>query len=304
MDFDNDGDIDLYIVNDFGEEISPNVLWRNDGVSNVGTWRFTDISRSSHSDIAMFGMGIAVGDYNRDGNIDFYLTNINENHLLSKDPVNDTFSDVASQAGVSAGIFDTQPRVSWGTVFFDYDNDGFEDLYVASGWLDTDDINRKNQANVLFHNNGDATFTDVTHLSGTGDFGIGRGLAYGDFNNDGCLDLFLVNLGRQADIGQESKLFENACDWGSNWLQVKTIGTISNTNGIGARLKITYGPEIQWRSISAGGSSMSQNALVAHFGLANAQIVDSLEIHWPSGTIQILRNVEANQIITVIEPLG
>ena len=304
VDFDNDGDVDLYVVNDFGEEISPNVLWRNDGVSNAGTWRFTDISRSSHSDIAMFGMGIAVGDYNRDGNIDFYLTNINENHLLSKDPVDDTFSDVASQAGVSAGIFDTQPRVSWGTVFFDYDNDGFEDLYVASGWLDTDDINRKNQANVLFHNNGDATFTDVTHLSGTGDFGIGRGLAYGDFNNDGCLDLFLVNLGRQADIGQESKLFENACDWGSNWLQVKTIGTISNTNGIGARLKITYGPETQWRSISAGGSSMSQNTLVAHFGLANAQIVDSLEIRWPSGTIQILRNVEANQIITVIEPLG
>jgi len=304
VDFDNDGDLDLYVVNDFGEEISPNVLWRNDGVSNEGASHFTDISQSSRSDIAMFGMGIAVGDYNRDGNNDFYLTNINENHLLSKDPESDTFRDVASQAGVSAGIFDSQPRVSWGTVFFDYDNDGYEDIYVASGWLDTDDINRKNQANVLFHNNGDETFTDVTHLSGTGDFGIGRGLAYGDFNNDGCLDLFLVNLGRQADLGQESKLFKNTCEWESNWLQVKTIGTISNANGIGARLKITYGLEVQWRSISAGGSSMSQNSLVAHFGLADAQIVDSLEIHWPSGTTQTLSNVKANQMITVIEPTG
>ena len=230
------------------------------------------------------------------------LTNINENFLLSKNPTDETFRDVASQAGVSAGIFDSQPRVSWGTVFFDYDNDGYEDLYVASGWLDTDDINRKNQANVLFHNNGDETFTDVTHLSGTGDFGIGRGLAYADFNNDGCLDLFLVNLGRQADVGQESKLFENTCDWGTNWLQVKTIGTISNTNGIGTQLKITYGPEAQWRSISAGGSSMSQNSLVAHFGLANAQILDSLEIHWPSGITQTLNNIEVNQLITVTEP--
>ncbi|MEC9014697.1 MAG: FG-GAP-like repeat-containing protein [Chloroflexota bacterium] len=302
VDFDNDGDLDLYVVNDFGEEISPNVLWRNDGPSNTRATRFTDISLSTRSDIAMFGMGIAVGDYDRDGHKDFYLTNINKNFLLSKHPTDETFRDVASEAGVSAGIFDSQPRVSWGTVFFDYDNDGYEDLYVASGWLDTDDINRKNQANVLFHNNGDETFTDVTHLSGTGDFGIGRGLAYADFNNDGCLDLFLVNLGRQADIGQESKLFENTCDWRTNWLQVKTIGTTSNTNGIGARIKITYGPETQWRSISAGGSSMSQNSLVAHFGLANAQILDSLEIHWPSGIIQTLNNINVNQLITVTEP--
>jgi hypothetical protein len=111
-----------------------------------------------------------------------------------------------------------------------------------------------------------------------------------------------VNLGRQADIGQESKLFENTCDWRTNWLQVKTIGTTSNANGIGARIKITYGPETQWRSISAGGSSMSQNSLVAHFGLANAQILDSLEIHWPSGIIQTLNNINVNQLISVTEP--
>ena len=171
VDFDNDGDLDLYVINDFGEYIHPNVLWRNDGLSTGrggaeangrggaggGEWAFTDVSQESGAGAAMFGMGLAVADYNSDGYLDLFVTNIGDNVLLTTRDGR-TFRDNAATAGVASGEFRRQQRVSWGTVFFDYDNDGFEDLYLASGYLDTDDINRREQPNLLFRNNGDGSF--------------------------------------------------------------------------------------------------------------------------------------------------
>ena len=206
-DYDNDGDPDLYIVNDFGEYIQPNVLWRNDGPAanainkDAPEWTFTDVSQSSGAGAAMFGMGLAVADYNSDGHLDLFVTNIGDNVLLAGDGGGD-FSDTAAAAGVAHGEFRRQQRVSWGAVFFDYDNDGHEDLYVASGFLDTDDINRRQQPNLLFRNNGAGGFDDVSAISGAADWGIGRGAAYADFNADGCLDLYVANLGRSAAIGE------------------------------------------------------------------------------------------------------
>ena len=301
LDFDNDKDLDLYIINDFGEYIHPNVLWRNDGSDEDGKWLFTDVSEPSGAGTAMFGMGLAVADYNSDGYLDMFVTNIGDNVLLTTSD-GSTFRDVAADAGVAFGEFRRQQRVSWGTVFFDYDNDGYEDLYVASGYLDTDDINRRQQPNLLFRNNRSGAFDNVSAISGAADWGTGRGVAYADFNEDGCLDLYVVNLGRSASEGEPARLFQNRCDWGNSWLIVKTVGSDSNRDGIGARITLVADGRTQIREITAGASNSSQNMLPAHFGLGRAGVVDELRVQWPSGTLQILRDVAPNRVLTVVEP--
>ncbi len=311
MDYDNDGDLDLYVVNDFGEYVHPNVLWRNDGPSTAGPavdgklWTFTDVSLESGAGAAMFGMGLAVADYNSDGYLDMFVTNIGDNALLTG-AGDGAFQDSAADAGVAYGEFRRQQRVSWGAVFFDYDNDGYEDLYVASGYLDTDDVNRREQPNLLFRNNGAGAFEDVSAVSGAADWDAGRGVAYADFDGDGCLDLFLVNMGRSADKGEPARLYRNRCDWGNNWLIISLQGTSSNRDGVGARIALSApgirGGRPQIREVAAGSSSSSQNMLPVHFGLGSAAAVDEITVWWPSGAIQTLRNVASNQKLTVTEP--
>ena len=315
LDFDNDGDLDLYVVNDFGEYVHPNVLWRNDGPldgerphpnpppegEETMEWAFTDISQESDAGTAMFGMGLAVADYNSDGFLDMFVTNIGDNVLLTNDGGAGFRNDAAS-LGLAYGEFRRQQRVTWGAVFFDYDNDGYEDLYVASGYLDTDDINRREQPNLLFHNNGEGGFHDVSGVSGAADWGTGRGVAYADFDGDGCLDVFLVNMGRSAARGEPARLYRNRCDWGQNWLIVKTVGTTSNHDGIGARVELTADGRTQIREITAGASNSSQNMLPVHFGLGDADKADELIIRWPSGAVQTLKDVAPNQVLTVTEP--
>ena len=304
LDFDNDGDLDLYVVNDYGEFIHPNVLWRNDGPVGDGSgeqWAFTDISQDSGAGVAMFGMGLAVADYNSDGYLDMFVTNIADNVMLTNQG-GGSFSDSATDLGVAYGEFRRQQRVSWGTVFFDYDNDGYEDLYVASGFLDTDDPNRREQPNLLFRNNGEGAFEDVSAVSGAADWGTGRGVAYADFDGDGCLDLFLVNMGRSAALGEPVRLFRNRCGWGNNWLVVETEGTVSNRDGIGARITLEANGRTQIREVTAGASNSSQNMLPAHFGLGNADVVDEIRVQWPSGKVQTLHDISPNQVLTVVEP--
>ena len=302
LDFDNDGDSDLYVVNDFGREVQPNVLWRNDGPAAGGKWQFEDISRNSGTDVAMFGMGLAVGDYDLDGHFDLYVTNIEDNVLLRNNGDGLTFTRAASDAGAALGLFQRRQRVSWGTVFFDYDNDGWEDLYVASGHLDSDPFtNHRRQPNLLLRNTGNAAFEDVSSISGADDPGVGRGVAYADFNNDGCLDLYLANLGLAGDKPQDARLFLNGCAWDANWLRVQTVGTLSNRDGIGARITVVADGRTQIREITAGSSNKSQNMLSAHFGLGGAARVESVQIRWPSGIVQTLHDVSPNQQLTVVE---
>ena len=302
VDFDNDGDSDLYVVNDFGKDIQPNVLWRNDGPGASGVWRFEDVSHRSGAGAAMFGMGLAVGDYDLDGDFDLYVTNIEDNVLLRNDGDGSAFTEVAADAGAGQGVFQRGQRVSWGTVFFDYDNDGWEDLYVASGYLDSDPFtNHREQPNLLLRNTGEAAFADVSSVSGADDRGVGRGVAYADFDGDGCLDLYVANLGLAGEGPQSAKLFRNSCAWGGNWITIETRGTVSNRDGIGARITVTAGGRKQIREIAAGSSSKGQNMLPAHFGLGAVDRVDSVAVRWPSGIVQTLRDVPANQRLTVTE---
>ena len=237
VDFDNDGDLDLYVVNDMGRQIQPNVLWRNDGRPADGPWSFVDASSPSGADERMDGMGLAVADYDLDGFLDLYMTNIGNNVLLRNTGDGLRFDNATAEAGVGLATIGRTIRVTWGAVFFDYDNDGDEDLYAASGYLKVRPMpgNAKLQPNVLMRNNGDGTFTDVSLSSGADDPGIGRGVVYLDYDNDGCLDLFVSNL------GQTSRLFRNACDSGNGWLVVRTVGSTSNRDGIGARITVISG---------------------------------------------------------------
>ena len=303
-DLDNDGDPDLYVVNDIGKTIQRNVLWRNDGPGDDGAWSFRDYSVTSGTDMDMDGMGLAIGDYDLDGLLDMYMTNIGPNILLRNSGHGLRFLDQTTHAGVRMGLL--QPsllgraqasRVSWATAFFDYDNDADEDLFVISGFLDNPQIaNPESQANLLLENKGDGTFTDVSGWSGIDDPGYGRGGAYLDFDNDGCLDLFFANY------QGTSKLMRNSCQYGNNWLTIKATGTSSNRDGVGARIILRAGGRTQIREIAAGSSQMSQNMMAAHFGLGDSDTIDEIEIKWPSGARQTLRDVAANQKLIVIEP--
>ena len=301
VDFDNDGDQDIYVANDFGMHVQPNVLWRNDGLDEDGRWAFRDTSTGSGSDVRMYGMGLAVGDYDLDGFFDFYVTNLGDHVLLRNDGDGVSFTDTAEEAGVVIGKLGVKQRISWGTVFFDYDNDRDEDLYVVSGYLklvgltEVRDYERE-QPNVLLRNSGDGTFENVSLISGADDPGIGRGGAFLDFDQDGCLDLFVGNLDGSP------RLYRNECDYGNNWLVIKTVGTASNRDGIGARITVDADGVSMIREVAGGRSNMGQNMMAAHFGIGSAQAADSITITWPSGTVQTLTDVAANQRLTVVEP--
>jgi len=156
---------------------------------------------------------------------------------------------------------------------------------------------------MLFRNNGgDGGFTDYSNVSGAADWGAGRGVVFADFNGDGCLDLYLTNLGRSAAQGEQAKLYQNRCKWGNNWIIIKTVGVTSNRDGIGARITVVTEEHSQIREVAAGTSNKSQNMLPVHFGVGKSERISSIEILWPSGARQVLSDVAPNQLITVTEP--
>jgi hypothetical protein len=216
---------------------------------------------------------------------------------------NGTFTDVTQASGV--GSTKNNRGVIWG----DYDNDGYLDLYVVnSGSF------KNNEANMLYRNRGDGTFENVTAKAGVwaNVNGRGDGAAWGDFNNDGFLDLYLTNgWGQPIPMRQEDQdclvsgphvLYKNNGN-GNQWLNVTLIGTVSNRDGIGARLTLRSGSLMQYREMRGGGGGefYSQGIGPVHFGLGLSDIIDSLTIQWPSGNVQILENISSNQNITVVE---
>lgn len=301
FDYDEDGDPDLYIVNDWGPNVQPNVLWRNDGPARDGQWIFSDISKQSGAGVPMYGMSLAVGDYDLDGHLDMFMTNIGATVLLKNNGDGTSFTDMAGEANVEVAKIGTEDRVTWGSVFFDYDNDGFEDLYIVSGYLSlpgVEDVPQylKEQHNILLRNKGDGTFTNLSAVSGADDPGVGRGLGYLDIENDGCLDLFIGNLGGYTS------LYKNRCEEPNNWLVVKAVGTESNRDGIGARITVNSGGKSQVREIASGRSFMGHHMIPVHFGLGNADKIDEIIVKWPSGKVQTVSTVAINNRITIIEP--
>ncbi len=296
-DLDRDGYPDLAIAADF---TTSQVFWNN------GDGTFTDGTLAANVGTGEDAMGLAIGDYDGDGLLDMFTTNLvnvpgeiddHNGNRLYRNNGDRTFTDQTDVAGVRNSGW------SWGTTFLDHDNDGDQDLAITNGWPFSFDRSR------LFQND-NGVFTDISIASGitdgvcpcssTGD--QGRGLLSFDYDNDGDLDIFITKNGEQA------VLYRNDGGDDNDWLRIDVEGTVSNRDGIGTF--ITLDPDINIagdeivREVRAGSNFLSQNEFTAHFGLgANAANIDRVTIAWPSGTVQELTNVSVNQLLHALEPI-
>ena len=309
FDYDNDGDLDFLIVNDFGTMFAPNHLVRNDGLGPGNKTVFTDVSAATTMDIATNGMGCAIGDYDRDGDLDVFVTGFQgENMLLANSEGGKSFWEVTDKAACG----DAGPAyVSWGASFFDADADGWLDLYVANGQLlgafkdgpfgnggsgPNKFENPKLQSDRFWHNAGDGTFTDFGATAKLGSKLPNRSIVWADLDGDGFLEL-IVGGTQGAPL-----VYRNGCD-NRPWLEVKLHGTASNRDGIGARVTVEMGSVKLIREIEAGSTGLwGSNQPIAHFGLgAGNNTIDKLTVRWPNNKVQVFSMIAARQIVTITE---
>ncbi len=295
-DFDADNDLDLYVAND----TSVNYTYRNEG-NGV----FTDVSAESWAADFRGSMGLAAGDYDGDGDVDLFMShwvdeeNALYRNLLKEDGatehirfVDESYTAMLAEKSIK--------QIGWGTSLFDYDNDGDLDIFVTNGST-FQELKRPQvliaQRDALFRNDGDGTFTDVSGVTGIAvlPVRVGRGAAFGDYDNDGDVDIFIVNNHAQPT------LLRNDGGNRKNWLHVELIGTNANRNAVGAKIQVKTMDRTQIREIYAGDSYMSFNSFIAEFGLESATQVESLQVTWSNGDTQMLHNVPTNQRLRITQ---
>ena len=285
-DYDDDGYVDIYVANDH----TLNYLWHNEGGKKFvdrGTMSGTAFSQAGEATVSM---SVDFADFNDDGLLDLFVSD-DSYCSLYENMGNGIFSDkgVSSNISMAAAQF-----VGWSSSFIDYDNDGDVDIFKTNGALK----HLYGQEDQLFQNEGNGKFRDVSLELGkyfSQEF-VGRGACLGDYDNDGDLDIFIVNLNDHSIFLRNNKGNQN------NWLILKLTGTSSNRDGIGARVKLTAGGKTQTAQKKSTTGYLSQNDPRMHFGLAKNEIVDRIEITWPSGKVQTLENIKTNQILEVKEP--
>ena len=299
IDYNSDGHPDLYLANDFvGPSPDHNRLWRNDGPSPSG-WMFTDVSLEAGAALFMNTMSIGVADVDRDGDWDMALSNIGGNKLLRNDGNGGFVEDV--QSGIERPTQEAgYDSVTWGSGFYDFNLDGWEDLYMGAGNLQRPPGTPVGvQPNELFLNDGTGNrFLDVSAATGAADTGDTKGVAFADYDLDGDVDMFVV------DQGRSTHLFQNNTPRGANhWLEVRASGTSSDRDGCGATVAVEgRGPPMR-RTIPCGsGTTGSSNQPIAHFGLGPATGNVKVSVRWPTGRTQALDDVAVDQLITVEEP--
>ena len=292
-DFDTDGNPDLYVANDD----TPNYLFYNKGDGTFAEIAILTGCAYSADGIAQAGMGVDAGDYNNDGFLDLFVTNFSyETNTLYRNNGDGTFTDVSYKAQLGE---ESYLLLGFGTGFFDADNDGHLDIFVANGHIfpnveHTTDVLSYKQPNQLFRNQSDGTFIEMR----LEEHAVSRGTLFGDYDNDGDTDILITQLNDKLTLLQNENRIPN------NWLSLKLVGTRSNRDGIGARVTLTLGTESQTREVHRGASYLSSNDPRLIFGLGERTIVDKLQIRWQSGVVQILENLSANQELVVTEPLS
>ncbi len=295
-DFDADNDLDLYVAND----TSVNHTYRNDG-----TGVFTDVSAESWAADFRGSMGLAAGDYDSDGDVDLFMSHwVDEENALYRnllkedgDAAQIRFVDESYTAMLAE---ESIKQIGWGTALFDYDNDGDLDIFVTNGSTFQELTNPQvliAQRDALFRNNGDGTFTDVSEITGITllPIRVGRGAAFGDYDNDGDVDIFIVNNHAKP------ALLRNDGGNRNNWLHVELIGANANRNAVGAKIQVKTVNQTQVREIYAGDSYMSFNSFIAEFGVGSATQVESLQVIWSNGDTQTLHNVPTNQQLRITQ---
>jgi hypothetical protein len=245
------------------------------------------------------GMGVSTADYDHDGWLDILKTNFSDEVVnLYHNDGKAVFTNASEASGLSARTH----YVGWGCGFFDPDNDGFADVFYVNGHvypelerIHTDTSYR--EPRVLYRNLHNGRFEDVSQLAGAAITtpSTGRGCAFGDFNNDGWVDIIVNNQ------NAEPSLLKITGQNGNHWINIKLVGVKSNRSAIGARVKCVAGMLSQIDEVRSGGSYISQSDLRIHFGLEKNKVIDLLEIQWPSGAVDRLRNVAADQFLRIQE---
>ena len=295
-DYDDDGWPDVFVANDS----VPNFLFRN-----AGKLRFVDTALGAGVAVATdgkarAGMGVDAGDYDGDGRDDVVITNLDyEAHSLFRNLGRGLFEYATRGSGIA---FATLPFVGFGVAFLDADNDARTDLAIVNGHvMDNAPVFRSGatyaQRKLLFRNAGAARFTEIgmTAVDGFAAEKVGRGLATGDIDNDGDLDLLVTNNGQAADLIRNDSAHGNS-------LLVRVVAR--NRDAVGTRVRVTAGGRTQVRVVRAGSSYLGQNDLRLHFGLGDGAAADRLEVTWPSGRVETLTSIAKNQIVTVQEDRG
>ena len=314
-DYDNDGDMDLHVANDFG----PDKLYRNEG-----NGRFTDVSAAAIGVDTRKGMNSEFGDFNNDGWLDLYVTNImtkdylKEGNMLLRSNGDGSFTDIAPEAGVADGGW------GWAAKLFDCDLDGDLDIYTVNGfvsqrrgeeyWFDLatavtepgfDSTDARQwpvigdrslsgyEKNRFFRNEGQESFVEMAGEAGLAHEGDGRGLVVFDYDNDGDPDLYVVNQ------NQKAVLFRNDSDVRGKWIGFRITGRAS---GVGTRLTLVAEGRRQIREVDGGNGYASQSDRRAYFGLGRSTEVDRVEIRWPDGRTQTLRHPAINSLHTLAMP--
>lgn len=285
-DYDEDGFVDIYVANDH----TVNYLWHNDegkGFTDRGTMSGTGFSQAGEATVSM---SVDFADYNGDELLDMFISDDNYCSLY-ENLGNGLFSDKSYVSGISvaSGQF-----VGWSSSFLDYDNDSDADIFKTNGELK----HLYGQEDQLFENVGEGKFKDVSVERGQffKEEYVGRGACLGDYDNDGDIDIFIVNLDSQSMFLRNNKGNQH------NWIILNLVGNTSNKDGIGSRIKLTSGGKVQIAQKKSTTGYLSQNDSRLHFGLMKNDIVERIEIKWPSGKLQILENIEINQILKIIEP--
>jgi enediyne biosynthesis protein E4 len=298
-DFDNDGWPDIYVAVDS----EPSILFHN---NKNGT--FTDIAvmagcAYNEDGQEQAGMGVGVGDYDCDGYFDIFKTNFSDDTCdLYHNNGDGTFTDVTFVSGVGVN---TQ-YVAWGCSFLDYDNDGWLDIFQVNGHvypeIDSFHLDQTfKEPRIVYHNTGNSKFKDVSKEMGPGvtERFSSRGAAFGDYDNDGDIDVLILNM------NDPPSLLRNDGGNKNNWIKLKLVGVHCNRTAIGARAYVTVGKHRQMDEVHSGISVMSQGDLRLHFGLGQAKTVDLIEVKWPTTQkIETFRNIPANQILIIREGSG
>jgi len=296
-DFDEDGWPDIYVASDS----TPSLLFMN---NHDGTFREEGVVRGvalSDDGMEQAGMGVGVGDYDLDGHLDIFKTHFADDaNVLYRNDGKGNFDDVtkSSRLGVETRY------ICWGAGITDLDNDGHPDLFMVTGNV-YPEVERKlpQYANktprAAFRNLGNRTFEELMEAAGPGVAAAhcSRGCAFGDFDNDGDVDILIVNL------NERPSLLRNDVSGKTNWIKVKLEGVKSNRSAIGARVLVHYGGKTQAQAVLSQSSFYSCNDPRLHFGLGTSTTAD-IDVYWPNGLHEALKRIAANQLITVKEGVG
>ncbi|MHC4751261.1 MAG: CRTAC1 family protein, partial [Planctomycetota bacterium] len=295
-DYDSDGDTDIFVAND----MKGNFLFKNDGTGNfeeVGliTGFAYDLNGEEHG-----SMGVDCGDYDNDGRLDFYVTSYQGQWAtLYKNLGDDVFEDVTPITGAGTG---TLPNVTWGNSLVDFDNDGLRDIFIACGHLQ-DNIELYSDTatyltqNILLMNTGDGKFINVSEKSGDG-LKIklsSRGAGFDDLDNDGDIDVVILNSRREPTI------LRNDSPSKGHWLQVCLRGVKTNRGGVGARVKVVAGDLTLIDEVHSGRGYQSHYGSRLYFGLGNRERIDRIEVRWIGGGVDVLENLRVDQLVTITE---